>query len=73
MNRGWGFEELEEAIRAEVFSVERLEHTGTVSQELSGRHGRFRLISRCLRITAMTMSRTADQPSSTCRRSMKGK
>ncbi len=51
LNRGSGFETLEEPIRAELFSVERLEqHAQSLaeSQELSGRPGRFRLISQRL-------------------------
>ena len=51
LNRGSGFEALEEPIRAELFSVERLEqHAQSLadSQALSGRPGRFRLISRRL-------------------------
>ncbi|MFZ0014244.1 MAG: hypothetical protein WAL25_09040, partial [Acidimicrobiia bacterium] len=50
-NRGSGFDELEEPVRAELFSVERLEqHAESLadSQELSRKRGRFRLISRRL-------------------------
>ena len=50
-NRGSWFETLQEPIRAELFSVERLEqHARSLagSQQLSGRRGRFRLISRRL-------------------------
>ncbi|HSO49829.1 MAG TPA: glycosyl transferase, partial [Acidimicrobiia bacterium] len=49
--RGPGFEPVEEPIRAELFSVERLEeHARSLaeSQELSSRLGRLRLISRRL-------------------------
>ncbi|MEX2250609.1 MAG: glucoamylase family protein [Acidimicrobiia bacterium] len=49
--RGLGFEPIDEPIRAELFSVERLEqHARSLaeSQELSRRRGRLRLISRRL-------------------------
>lgn len=49
--RGSGFEPIDEPIRAELFSVERLEqHARTLAdaQELSGRQGRLRLFSRRL-------------------------
>jgi len=49
--RGSRFEPIDEPIRAELFSVERLEqHAQTLAdaQELSGRQGRLRLISRRL-------------------------
>ena len=49
--RGSGFEPIDEPIRAELFSVERLEqHARSLAetQELSGRRGRLRLISRRL-------------------------
>ncbi|MEX0863914.1 MAG: glucoamylase family protein [Acidimicrobiia bacterium] len=49
--RGSGFERIDEPIRAELFSVERLEqhaHTLAKAQELSGRRGRLRPISRRL-------------------------
>ncbi|HSL25069.1 MAG TPA: hypothetical protein VLA54_02220, partial [Acidimicrobiia bacterium] len=49
--RGSGFESVDEPIRAELFSIERLEqHARSLAetQELSGRHGRLRLISRRL-------------------------
>ena len=49
--RGLGFEPIDEPIRAELFSVERLElHARSLAetQEPSGRRGRLRLISRRL-------------------------
>ncbi|MCI0543798.1 MAG: glycosyl transferase, partial [Actinobacteria bacterium] len=49
--RGSGFERVDEPIRAELFSVERLEqhaHTLAEAQVLSGRRGRLRPISRRL-------------------------
>ena len=49
--RGWGYEPIDEPIRAELFSVERLEEHGrslAEAQELSERHGRLRPISRRL-------------------------
>jgi cyclic beta-1,2-glucan synthetase len=50
-NRRSGLGPIDEPIRAELFSVERLEqhaHSLAQSQELSGRRGRLRLISRRL-------------------------
>ncbi|MDP3984885.1 MAG: glycosyl transferase, partial [Acidimicrobiia bacterium] len=49
--RSSGFEPFDEPIRAELFSVERLEqhaHSLADAQELTGRQGRLRLISRRL-------------------------
>ncbi|HEU4915829.1 MAG TPA: glucoamylase family protein [Acidimicrobiia bacterium] len=49
--RGSGYEPIDEPIRAELFSVERLEEHGrslAEAQELSERHGRLRPISRRL-------------------------